>query len=75
MTKMWVDTPPFRGAIVRGLGKEQTVQLLPERETYLEVFADLKPFKMCGLDFIRNGNGASALPSKYEPPPEPRKKK
>ena len=74
MTKMWKDNPPFRGAIVRGVTPNQTVELLPERETYLEVFADLKATN-AGLDFIRNGNGASMIPSHVAPPPEPRKKK
>lgn len=72
---MWKDTPPFRAAIVKGVGEERIVQLLEPRETFLEVVEELKTYKGSGLTFIRNGNGASILPSRVTPPPEPRKKK
>jgi hypothetical protein len=71
---MWKDSPPFRGAIVRGVGEEQTVELLEWRDTVVEVLVDLKPFRSHGLDFIRNANGFSILPSKVTPPPEPKRK-
>lgn len=70
---MWKDYPPFRGAIVRGVGETQTVQLLEPRETVLEVLEDLKAFRCIGLTFIRNARGASILPAKVTPPAERRK--
>jgi len=70
---MWIDSPPFRGAIVCGVGETQTVQLLEPRETVLEVLEDLKAFRSIGLSFIRNANGASMLPSRVTPPAERRK--
>jgi len=74
---MWKDHPPFHGVFVNGVGEAQTVDHLEERETFLEALADLdaaKKLGRAGLDFIRNGNGASALPSRVRPPPEPRRK-
>lgn len=72
---MWIDTPPFRGAIVNGVGDDQTVMLLEPRDTFLEALAELDAMKknQPGSDFLRNGNGASILPSAVRPPPEPRK--
>lgn len=70
---MWIDSPPFRGAIVHGVGETQTVQLLEPRETVIEVLEDLKSFRCVGSSFIRNANGASTFPHRVAPPPERRK--
>ena len=74
---MWKDRPPFRGAFVYGVGDAQTVELLDPRETFLEALADLDAARKTrgGLDFLRNGDGFSILPSKVRPPPEQRKVK
>lgn len=72
----WEDTPPFRGALVHGVGDEQVVTLLEPRDTFLEALADLDVMKKTqgmSSDFLRNGNGASMLPSRVRPEPEPRK--
>lgn len=74
---IWKDVPPFHGVFVDGVGEDQTVLHLPERETFLEVLEDLRVARKSNpaLDFIRNGDGFSILPSKVTPPPEPRKPK
>lgn len=73
---MWKDTPPFRGVFVHGVGGEQAVTMLEPRDTFLEALADLDAVrKLHGFssDFLRNGHGASILPSRVRPEPEPRK--
>ena len=72
---MWEAQPPFHAVFVYGTGKDQTVNKLPIRETFLESLADIdnaSKLGETGLDFIRNGNGASILPSKVRPPPPPK---
>lgn len=70
---MWIDYPPFRGTIVRGVGDEQTVQLLEARATVIEALEDLRKFRHGGLTFIRNAHGASVLPHTVTPAPTRKK--
>ena len=60
MTKLWIDSPPFRGMVL----KHGSLHPLEQRATVEEVLVDLKAVKYQGLTFIHNANGASAYPHK-----------
>lgn len=74
---MWKDQGPFHAVFVYGVGEGQVTKVLPTRESFLECLADIDAAKKLGeigLDYIRNRNGSSMLPSRVRPPPEPRRK-